>query len=468
MRTSSNWRSRPLPRWRRLNAAPTPIPRCSATRRTTWWLTGRAWQEQKNWKEAVAAFATRADILMNLAMRTRLASDETTLAEALVDLGDAWRASGDSARAEAQYERASDAVTRGLSVDPNDVNAIHQAVLVRGAQADVRRDQGDVTTALDHLEAAATLVWEALKREAWNPRMTRDHGQIAGQLDVLRGRIHGSPALPAARVAALDARIDALVRDHDPGTLVNWVMPPLMPGSWRNLVNADLQKAQAATHQVFAQFEIDQVFAVRAMPLEFRAGRGTAHDNLYKAGVEMNTGERGLIGFIARENGGNIIAPFVKLDGTSPPVHQMNQESAPLLDTASHAAAYLRFFVGMLQASDGPFTIVERPDDLLWRPEAPAAIQTSVRGRLVPLRVARQADGWWTGECTLIYAGVLFKAQFSLSVSGAVEMTDNEPLTDELPVSMERIVGVVKVLRQMSDITEERLAEARNGVQQAP
>jgi tetratricopeptide (TPR) repeat protein len=124
--------------------------------------------------------------------------------------------------------------------------------------------------------------------------------------------------------------------------------------------------------------------------------------------------------------------------------------------------------VGLLQASDGPFTIVERSEDLLWRPDAPADLRASVAARLVPVRVAHQPDGTWTSECTLIYAGVLFKAKLSVAAGGIVEMTDDAPLTEELPVSMERMVGVVKVLRQMSDLTDERLAEARNNVQQAP
>src|SRR4051812_6750628 len=94
------------------------------------WLIGRACQGQKNWKEAVAAYQKRVDLLLGLAMRTRLAADETSLSGALVDLGQAWGLSGDAARADAQYELASDAVTRALAVDPNDVNAIDQGMRV--------------------------------------------------------------------------------------------------------------------------------------------------------------------------------------------------------------------------------------------------------------------------------------------------------------------------------------------------
>lgn len=198
----------------------------------------------------------------------------------------------------------------------------------------------------------------------------------------------------------------------------------------------------------------------------------------------------------------------VLLDGTSPVIHALNastwgeNEQSPLRldhhDPIKREAAYLdylRFFCAFVAGEDGPFLLIEQPDDLqsLAHGEAfkefevlvderrtafrwpPAAVDvphdamaefiagTTTPGEfkdLVPrprlewreenpigdiaekVRPAREIppvdDGSglpsFRATAHLLYAKHLFASEFAIAPDGAIEMTDDDPLTENLPV----------------------------------
>jgi hypothetical protein len=205
-------------------------------------------------------------------------------------------------------------------------------------------------------------VWNALLQEAWNVPLQGDLTRINTSLNTAKTMLATS-GLPAADVSRMTTRLDAMLAERQVSKLVNWIIRPLMPGPWRNLTGDELTTARRGVHEAFSKIQTDQVLAVRALTLSFRSGG----DLLYEAAIDDGNGSRGILAFIDKRVSNALSSRFVLLDGTSPPIHQMNGDSAPLLDTPARANDYFRFFLGAIHAELGPFSVVEKPEDLLWR-----------------------------------------------------------------------------------------------------
>jgi tetratricopeptide (TPR) repeat protein len=428
-------------------------------------LAGQAWAAKSSWKDAIEAYTNRVAILRTLALRTRLASDENLLAAALIKLGRTYDQSGDASNAIAQYDKAADAVTRALSVDPTDPDTVHQAVLVRTEQIGMLTREQGVPVAFEHAQSASTLVWNALKREAWNHTLQVDLRGINKWLTDLKPIVAAANLAPAT-VSSMSSRIDAMLQTRQASLLVDWIIRPLMPGPWRNLTDAEFTTARTLVHEAYPKIPVDQIFAVRELPLSFRR----TNDRLYEAGVESDTGERGIVAFIDKRAGGDerLTSRFVLIDGTSPPVHQMNSESAPLLDTPARATNYTRFFLGMLHATLGPFAIVEKSEDVLWRADAPDDVRANAGRRMVPIRLTRQSDGSWVTPCTILYGTSLYSAKLTLNSTGGLKIEDDVTLMNNLPVMIEALTDHVKALHDITDLYARELAQDLKQLEAAP
>jgi hypothetical protein len=121
-----------------------------------YWVEGLAYAGKSSWKEAIDALTARVDVLTAVARTTRLAGDESRLAEGLVTLGSTLQQSGDKARASAQYDRASDAITRALSLDQTNPDTVHEAVDVEAKQIGMLSFPADLPKAFDRLQTAST------------------------------------------------------------------------------------------------------------------------------------------------------------------------------------------------------------------------------------------------------------------------------------------------------------------------
>jgi tetratricopeptide (TPR) repeat protein len=432
-----------------------------------YWVEGAAFVGKSTWKDAIEALTAQVDVLTSIAYSTRMASDETTLASALRTLGGVFQQSGDNAKAGVQFGKAADAITRALSVNQTDPDTVHEAVQVQGAQFGLMTFPADLPKAFPRVEWASTLVWNALVQEPWNVDLQGDLTRVISWLTSAKSMLP-TAGLPAADASAMSSRIDPMLANRQLSKVVNWIIRPLMPGAWRNLVDQDkdlqLSKARALVRSAYPDIHTDQIIAVRAMQLPFRKGG----DVLYEAGVESDNGERSIVAFVDSLASDQSSGRFALIDGSFSPVYQLNAKGAPQLDTAAQAEAYFRFVAGVFHGNLGPYALVERPEDLLWLADASEETRASARKSLAPVKVTRESDGSWAMTATLTYGTTLYSQRQTVNATGQVDFGDLTRLMSDLPVAIESMTANAKTLRGILDMLPRVLASDLKKLETTP
>lgn len=124
-----------------------------------------------------------------------------------------------------------------------------------------------------------------------------------------------------------------------------------------------------------------------------------------------------------------------RLNGTSPPIHEVNAKS-PIQLAADNVLDYLRFFCFFVRGDEGPFYVLESKDDpyveeLLTQYPEMAQI---VRGCIRPATFEGKNDlGYFQCSAAIFYSNALFSATFSIQPSGMSEMLNDEPIAADLP-----------------------------------
>lgn len=131
----------------------------------------------------------------------------------------------------------------------------------------------------------------------------------------------------------------------------------------------------------------------------------------------------------------------VPLDGTSAPIHDLNERDGVLrLDSDEDFRSYLILFCRFVHGGDGPFHIVDRIDAAAWEtaPAAPPAALSSAgaldasgncafapRVREDPLAI--EADSR-TIDALVCYGAAVFFATFLVHRDGRIDMIEDEPI----------------------------------------
>ncbi|ANM32306.1 hypothetical protein ABI59_16470 [Acidobacteria bacterium Mor1] len=126
-----------------------------------------------------------------------------------------------------------------------------------------------------------------------------------------------------------------------------------------------------------------------------------------------------------------------RLNGTSPPLHEMNAK-APIKLDEDNALDYLRFFCFFVHGEEGPFFVIERSED----PLIPAMVRSSkaakVLEEIVPATLEKVDDrGSFHCSATLYYSNAIFRAEMLVHLSGMVEMLSDDPIAADLPAKVE-------------------------------
>ncbi|NBE07758.1 hypothetical protein [Paragemmobacter ruber] len=117
------------------------------------------------------------------------------------------------------------------------------------------------------------------------------------------------------------------------------------------------------------------------------------------------------------------------LDGTSPPIHDLNESNPPILTKAT-ALEYLAFFCFFVRGAEGPFLIVDRPD-LGFLP--PSADRSVLRSLFRPPALHGRDDfGNWRASSVVFYGDCVFFANFHIHLNGMIEMIEDQPLVQDL------------------------------------
>lgn len=132
-------------------------------------------------------------------------------------------------------------------------------------------------------------------------------------------------------------------------------------------------------------------------------------------------------------NEGNLF----RLMGQSPPIHEVNG-IAPIQVTEDNVLDYLRFFCYFVRGEEGPFLIVESIDDPDLPKDLDAQTRAVVDGTVRPASYeGRNDQGHFLCEGVVFYSNALFIAHFAVQPGGMIEMLDDDPIADNLPVRVD-------------------------------
>jgi ankyrin repeat protein len=131
-----------------------------------------------------------------------------------------------------------------------------------------------------------------------------------------------------------------------------------------------------------------------------------------------------------------------RLEGASPPIHEVNAKAGIHLD-AHTVLPYLAFFCFFVRGEDGPFLIVDRPDNPLLPTEVPRA---RVEQLFRPPKVYGQDDqGAWLASALVYYADAIFFADFRIEANGMIHMQEDVPLAADLPARVHAPLSIASL-----------------------
>ena len=126
-----------------------------------------------------------------------------------------------------------------------------------------------------------------------------------------------------------------------------------------------------------------------------------------------------------------------RLNGTSPPIHEVNAK-APIRLDESNVLAYMRFFCFFVRGDEGPFYVLETPDDPLIPRDVDPKVAALLKDTVRPATFEhREEDGKYFCRAVVWYSNAIFIADMSVHGSGMVDMLDDEPVAGELPTRID-------------------------------
>lgn len=119
---------------------------------------------------------------------------------------------------------------------------------------------------------------------------------------------------------------------------------------------------------------------------------------------------------------------LVRLDGTSPPIHGLNNKHGTAL-TTDLALPYLGFFCTFVHGEEGMFGLVESGREAILPPDWP---RDKLSKLLKPATLVSEDESGFRVETSVVYSNALFWAHFLVQRSGMCEMIEDEPQAADL------------------------------------
>lgn len=123
------------------------------------------------------------------------------------------------------------------------------------------------------------------------------------------------------------------------------------------------------------------------------------------------------------------------LNGSSAPIHDMNETAAILL-TQETVVDYVHFFCFFVHGDEGPFLVledVEFPAIDQEKNDAASLKLIQESCRTMELTEVR-ANGFFIVKGTILYGNALFDADFAVTEDGMIEMIDDGPIAVDIHV----------------------------------
>jgi len=125
-----------------------------------------------------------------------------------------------------------------------------------------------------------------------------------------------------------------------------------------------------------------------------------------------------------------------RLDGTSPPIHQVNSQ-APIVLTENNVLEYLKYFCFFVRGDLGPFYTIDDLSDPLIAEAVLTHSDENGRGLAnyykPPQLFGKNELGQYRASALIYYSDTIFHGDFLIDPGGLVEMVSDQALLTQLP-----------------------------------
>lgn len=136
------------------------------------------------------------------------------------------------------------------------------------------------------------------------------------------------------------------------------------------------------------------------------------------------------------------------LNGSSPPIHEVNAKLPVSIPDRETAQAYLKFFCAHVWADAGGFWIVSEPRDIPFEMNADlSAYAEFLEAIRNPEYQGTSDDGHFLFKVWVCYGGALFVADVAVQSSGMVDMLDDENIIEKMEVFEDKRIGGLRVFQ---------------------
>jgi SpoVK/Ycf46/Vps4 family AAA+-type ATPase len=145
---------------------------------------------------------------------------------------------------------------------------------------------------------------------------------------------------------------------------------------------------------------------------------------------------------------------FKLLDDTNGPIYRANQQ-APIQLSADNVCSYAIFFFDLVRGPHGYFTILESPDEVQWLPTASAADNAKLGAQIKPPTCNGVAeDGRYLVNARVLFKDALFETNIRIARDGTIELTDEDLLSDKLPIPAAEPVEAAMIEKRTYSTTD--------------
>lgn len=124
-----------------------------------------------------------------------------------------------------------------------------------------------------------------------------------------------------------------------------------------------------------------------------------------------------------------------RLNGLSLPIHQVNQSERPTIDEET-VLLYLAFFCFFVRGEEGPFLIVDRPENG-FLPNIGERSDDVIRFFRAARIWGQDKNGHWRASALIYYGDGIFLSNFLIHLDGMVEMENDTAILPDLPARID-------------------------------
>ncbi|PYV45977.1 MAG: hypothetical protein DMG06_00385 [Acidobacteria bacterium] len=271
---------------------------------------GDALRKLKRPREAISSYDKAVKIWAEEVRRDpNKPSSYRGLSVAYTFSGNAYLEAKDPANASAQYDFASQAISKAVTIRPTDTEFLRQKAIVNGRISDLWFGEADLKRSLTALKEAVDGVWTALHYDSSNKTLNEDLSFYRKRAEKIKSAIQGDrPSTNSGRGRLTSPQSEELLgsiqklvaKSNNLELLVaqpSWEVQSLMAGAWRVLAPSE-PESKTARQRLSALNERltpDRIVGTRKLPLDF-------YDNatLYESDILQENGEHGIIAYVQR------------------------------------------------------------------------------------------------------------------------------------------------------------------------